>query len=73
MPRLTRKQAVEWLNANGYPIAQRHFEKLSAPSNGAGPEPVAVFGSRYLYEEAGLRAWGESRLKRRGDDAQQAA
>jgi hypothetical protein len=59
-PRLTRKQAVRFLNERGYPIAQRYFEKLSCPSGGQGPRVDARFGHRTLYRIEDLIHWAEN-------------
>ena len=63
MTRLTRTQAVEWLNSHGYPIAQRYFEKLAVPSGGQGPRVDCRFGGRALYLPEDLLAWAQSRCK----------
>lgn len=62
-PRLTRKQAVKFLNERGYPIALRYFEKLSCPSGGQGPRVDLWFGGRALYKPEDLLAWVERRAK----------
>jgi hypothetical protein len=63
MSRLTRTQSVQYLNANGYPISQRYFEKLSCPSGGQGPRVDRWFGARALYRPEDLVAWAEARSK----------
>jgi hypothetical protein len=67
MSRLTRAQAVQYLNARGFPISQRYFEKLCVPSGGQGPRVDLRFGGRALYLPEDLLAWAESR-SRPGDD-----
>jgi hypothetical protein len=67
MPYLTRVQAAQFLNAQGYPITRKYFAKLCVPSNGQGPPVNKWFGQRALYTPEDLLAWAESRCKP-GDD-----
>jgi hypothetical protein len=63
MSRLTRVQSVHYLNANGYPITRRYFEKLCVPSASQGPRVDAWFGGRALYRPDDLLTWAECRCK----------
>jgi hypothetical protein len=61
--RLTRQQAVEFLNSHGFPIKPRYFEKLCVPSGGVGPRIDAWFGNRALYLPDDLMAWAQGRCR----------
>jgi hypothetical protein len=63
MSRLTRVQAVHFLNEHGFPISQKYFEKLCVPSGGQGPRIDAWFGGRALYLSEDLLAWAMTRSK----------
>jgi hypothetical protein len=69
MSRLTRVQAVHFLNEHGWPISQRYFEKLACPSGGQGPKIDRWFGGRALYVPDDLIAWAEARSKPGSDAA----
>jgi hypothetical protein len=55
---LTRKEASEFLAANGFPFAPTTLAKVF--SLGGGP-PCRHFGRRPLYEPSELLRWAESR------------
>jgi hypothetical protein len=61
--RLTRRQAHEYLNENGWPISFSHFDWLCTPSIGKGPRVAGRFGSRVLYTPEDLDAWAQARFK----------
>lgn len=60
-PLLTRKQAVQFLAENGFPITFRYFEKLCVPSDGQGPREACRFGPRVLYRPDDLLEWAHAR------------
>ncbi len=67
--RLDRKSAARYLNDLGFPIAHTTLRTLPSPGSPGhadkGP-PYVLFGSRALYTKTDLKAWAESRSKRRG-------
>ncbi|MFV8816666.1 DNA-binding protein [Haliea sp. E17] len=58
-PRLTRKEAAEFLNENGFPGTAKTLQKLA--SVGGGPE-YQIFGNKALYQPQSLLEWAQSRL-----------
>lgn len=64
-PRLTREQAVEFLNESGYPITSSTFRRLSMPSRGGGPRVDYIFGHRTLYRTEDLIEWARARSRPR--------
>jgi hypothetical protein len=58
----TRREACDYLQARGYPIAFSTLQKLCAL--GEGPEPAAWWGQRPLYTDPGLDTWAEARCRR---------
>jgi hypothetical protein len=63
-PLLTKKQAAEFLSANGFPITKRQFEKLSLPSAADPPRVEAWWGDRALYTQDELLRWARARLRK---------
>jgi hypothetical protein len=61
LPRLTRQQAVAFLNQNGFPISLSTLERLCMPSRGEGPPVDLVFNGRPLYRPDDVLAWAEAR------------
>jgi hypothetical protein len=61
--RLTRRQAAQYLAANGYPITERYFEKLCVPGSDLGPKIDCWFGNRALYLPADLISWAQARCR----------
>jgi hypothetical protein len=58
---MTRKQALEFLPAQGFPISEAYFSKLCLPSRNSGPPIARWFGGRPLYEAGPTLAWAHSR------------
>jgi hypothetical protein len=66
---LTRRQAVEFLNASGYPFGYAQLSKVCAPAVGAGPVEAGRIGLKAIYEPQELLRWAESRIIRRSPAA----
>jgi hypothetical protein len=60
--RLTRRELVEYLRANGYPISFSTLNRLCAPSCGAGPPMAGTWGGRAFYDPARALAWARLRF-----------
>jgi len=64
---MTRKQALEFIRAHGFPISDAYFSKLCLPSRNSGPPVSRWFGGKPLYEAGPTLAWANSRCgDRRG-------
>jgi hypothetical protein len=61
--RLTRRQAVTFLNREGFPVTFHAFNKYCSPKRDEGPRPVAFWGRLPLYEPPDLLRWAEARLR----------
>lgn len=60
MPKfLTRAEAAQYLNDNGFPATRGTLEKWA--SSGGGPA-YRTFGRRVLYAPDDLDAWAEAKL-----------
>lgn len=57
--RHTRREAAEFLQAHGFPVAAGTL--ATKATRGGGP-PFIKFGNAVLYEEEALLAWAEARL-----------
>lgn len=58
-PRLTRREAAEFLVSNGYPVTAGTLSTMA--SRGGGPA-FLKFGASVLYDAAELSRWAEARL-----------
>jgi hypothetical protein len=58
---MTRKQALEFIRARGFPISEAYFSKLCLPSRKTGPAIERWFGGKPLYASPALLSWCESR------------
>jgi hypothetical protein len=58
--RMTRKQAVGFLNERGFPITKYGLDHAC---KGDGPRPCAKWGRQYLYAPEELLRWAENHLK----------
>ena len=58
---MTRKQALEFLHAHGFPLSEAYFNKLCLPSRNFGPPVARWFGGKPLYEAKSTLAWANSR------------
>jgi hypothetical protein len=58
---MTRKQALEFLHAHGFPLSEAYFNKLCLPSRNSGPPVARWWGGKPLYEAEGTLAWANSR------------
>ena len=61
--RLTRKQAVPFLNAHGFPVSFSSFNKICMPKYGRSPPVSAWWGKRPLYAPDELLAWAHAQLR----------
>jgi hypothetical protein len=61
LPRMTRKQAVMFLQGRGIPLTMNTLNELCC--RGKGPKPDAMWGRVFLYEPRELLAWAERRLR----------
>ena len=61
LPRLTRKQAVQFLNGRGIPVTLHGL--IEAVRHGEGPRPSCKWGRLFLYEPKELLSWAEKRLR----------
>jgi len=59
-PKRRRRDAAEWLTAQGYPIKTSTLERLATV--GGGP-PFTSFGRIPLYDENDLLAWARARCR----------
>jgi hypothetical protein len=62
-PPLTRKQLRQHLNANGIPIAESTLNKKCSPAINTGPQPVAYWNNRPLYDPDEGLAWAKAELR----------
>jgi hypothetical protein len=58
---MTRKQALEFLHAHGFPLSEAYFNKLCLPSRNSGPPVARWWGGKPLYAAEATLAWAESR------------
>jgi hypothetical protein len=58
---MTRKQALEFIRAHGFPISEAYFSKLCLPSRNSGPPVARWFGGKPLYLAEPTLAWANSR------------
>lgn len=59
---LTRRELVEYLRANGYPISLHSINRLCAPSCAEGPPIAGVWGGKGFYDPARALAWARARF-----------
>jgi hypothetical protein len=59
----TRKQMVEYLRDQGFPVTMHAMNKYCAPARNEGPQPVAYWGRLPLYEPESALKWAEARLR----------
>ena len=62
-PRMTRRQLVEYLREQGFPVTLHAMNKFCAPARGEGPPVAAFWGRIQLYEPARGLEWAEARLR----------
>jgi hypothetical protein len=60
--RLTRRELVEYLAENGYPISLHSLNRLCAPSCGEGPPLIGVWGGKGFYNPGRALVWARSRF-----------
>jgi hypothetical protein len=60
---LTRREVVEFLREQGYPLSLSTLAKLSMPSRGEGPQPAGRWGGRDLYQRQHVLTWARARFK----------
>jgi hypothetical protein len=59
---MTRRQIVQHLRDQGYPIGLSTFNKLCAPAINMGPPVAGWFGNRPLYDPRAAVEWATARL-----------
>jgi hypothetical protein len=70
---LTRREVVEYLRANDYPLSLSTMNRLCAPACAQGPPMAGVWGGKAFYAPAQAIEWARDRfggneLRRRRDD-----
>jgi len=60
-PRMTRHQILQHLQGLGFPITLHALNKACQRNDG--PQPIAWWGRRPLYDPALAVAWAEGRLR----------
>ena len=58
---MTRRQALEFIRAHGFPISEAYFSKLCLPSRNSGPPVARWFGGKPLYLAEPTLNWANSR------------
>jgi hypothetical protein len=61
--RLTRRQLVDFLRDEGFPVTLHAINKFCSPARNEGPPVAAYWGRLELYEPAAAVEWAEKRLK----------
>jgi hypothetical protein len=61
--RLTRRQLVDFLRDEGYPVTLHAMNKFCSPARNEGPQVAAYWGRLELYEPATALVWAQKRLK----------
>jgi hypothetical protein len=61
-PLLTRRQLVQFLRDNDFPISNGTLDQLCAPACGGGPPLAGVWGGRGFYDPAQALAWARRRF-----------
>jgi hypothetical protein len=59
---LTRRELVEYLHANGYPISLSSLNRLCAPRYAQGPPMAGVWGGQAFYAPAQAIEWARARF-----------
>jgi hypothetical protein len=59
---LTRRELVEYLGKNGYPISLHSLHRMCAPLHDQGPPLAGVWGGKAFYDSALALAWARSRF-----------
>jgi hypothetical protein len=59
---LTRREVVEYLRANDYPLSLSTMNRLCAPARAQGPPMAGVWGGKAFYDPARALAWARSRF-----------
>lgn len=62
-PLLTRRQALEYINALGFPIRESYFNKICLPARNEGPRIERRWGHRPLYRAEDVKIWALARCK----------
>jgi hypothetical protein len=61
-PLLTRRELVQYLHDNNYPISGDTLDRLCAPACGEGPPLAGCWGGRGYYDAKQALAWARNRF-----------
>jgi hypothetical protein len=59
---LTRREVVEYLHANDYPLSLSTMNRLCAPACAQGPPMAGVWGGKAFYAPSQALAWACARF-----------
>jgi hypothetical protein len=59
---LTRRELVEYLDKNGYPLSLHSLNRLCAPLHDEGPPLAGVWAGKAFYDPGCALAWARSRF-----------
>ena len=59
---LTRREVVEYLRANAYPLSLSTMNRLCAPACAQGPPTAGVWGGKAFYAPVQALEWARARF-----------